>query len=204
VSATGTSRAGSLRAEVLRKALHLATAAVPVAWGLGLVETHTVRATLVCAALVALAIELLRFTSPAVARGFESTFGSLLRAHEHRAITGATWLAVGMATVAWMFPPRAAVIALWAAAVGDATAALAGRAIAHARHSATTRKTLGGSLAAALSTAAGAIWLVHAPLWSATALGAVAAAAEWPARPLDDNVRIVGAVALAAVVLGLR
>lgn len=204
MSTANAARAVSLRAEVARKALHLATAAIPIAWGLQLVEARTVQVGLAVAALVAVTVELLRRVSPSVERAFVGAFGTLLRAHEQRAITGATWLALGMAAVAWIAPTRAAIVALWAAAVGDATAALVGRAVSHARASSAARKTLVGSLAATVSTAAGALWLVRAPLWIALTLGVVAAAAEWPARPLDDNVRIVGAVALAAAVLGLR
>lgn len=197
-------RASSLRAEAMRKAIHLATASIPIAWGLNIVDTRTVQCALGVAAIVALGIEGLRRASPTVAERFMRVFGSLLRAHEQRTLTGATWLAVGMAFVAWVAPTRAAIVALWAAAVGDAAAALVGRAATRARQSDATAKTAIGSLAAMLSTAAGAVWLVRAPLWVAITLGAVAAAAEWPTRPLDDNVRIAGAVALAAAVLGLR
>lgn len=204
MTVSSASRVTPLRAEVARKAIHLATAGVPIAWSFHWVEVRTLQSALALAAIVAMAVELLRFASPAFSHAFTGTFGALLRAHERRAITGATWLALGMAAVAWLAPARAAVIALWAAAVGDAAAALVGRAVASMRGVASTKKTLSGSLAAALSTACGAVWLVDAPLWIALTLGLVAAAAEWPARPLDDNVRIVGAVALAAVVLGLR
>jgi dolichol kinase len=204
VSAAHAPQVVSLRAEVVRKTLHVATAVVPIAWGFGYVSTQWVRIALTGAALVAVMVELLRFASPAISRPFVRAFGALLRAYERHAFTGATWLAIAMAAVAWLAPARAAVIALWAAAVGDAAAALVGRAIAAHREDSSSQKTLSGSLAAALSTAVGAVWLVRAPLWMALTLGAVAAAAEWPARPLNDNVRIVGAVALAAVVLGLR
>lgn len=197
-------RAVSLRAEMGRKAIHLATAAIPIAWGLNVIEDRTVQIALGVAALLALVVELLRRTSHAFAQTFTRAFGALLRGHEQRALTGATWLAIGMAVVAWVAPTRAAIVALWAGAVGDAAAALVGRAVAHARDRDATQKTPWGSLAAMLSTAAGAIWLVQAPVWMALTIGAVAAAAEWPIRPLDDNVRIVGAVALAAAVLGLR
>ena len=204
MTVSSASRVTPLRAEVARKAIHLATASIPIAWSFQWVEVRRLQSALALAALVAVAVELLRFASPTFSRAFSRVFGDLLRAHERGTITGATWLALGMAAVAWLAPSRAAVIALWAAAVGDAAAALVGRAVASIRNAAPTHKTLSGSLAAALSTALGAVWLVDAPLWMALTLGVVAAAAEWPARPFDDNVRIVGAVALAAVVLGLR
>ncbi|HRN53917.1 MAG TPA: hypothetical protein PK788_10500, partial [Gemmatimonadaceae bacterium] len=87
----------------------------------------------------------------------------------------------------------------------EATAALAGLAFASWRGVATDgRKSLVGSCVAALSTAVGCRWLLAAPWPVALALGVVAALAEWPRRPLDDNLRVAIAVALAAVALGLR
>lgn len=204
MTVSGAALVTPLRAEFARKAIHLATAGIPIAWSLNWIDARTVQVALVVAAVVAVSVELLRFASQKFSRAFTDSFGPLLRPHEQRAITGATWLALGMAAVAWLAPARVAIVALWAAAVGDAAAALVGRAVAAMRAAAATHKTLAGSLAAALSTALGVVWLGGAPLWMALTLGAVAAAAEWPARPWDDNVRIVVAVAIAAVVLGLR
>jgi dolichol kinase len=65
-------------------------------------------------------------------------------------------------------------------------------------------KTGVGSLAAAVVTALGVLWLTPASLAVASVLGVVAAAAERPTVPLDDNLRIALAVAFAASVLGLR
>lgn len=197
-------RAGALRAEVVRKALHLATALIPVAWGLGFVSSRVVQLTLGIAALVAVAVEVARRAMPAVEARFVQTVGALLRPHEAHAISGATWLAIAMALAAWCAPMRAAIVALWAAAVGDALAALVGRSVAHLRAASSGAKTLAGALACAASVALGAAWLGDASWSVALVLGAIAAAAEWPSQPLDDNLRVAGVVALAATVLGLR
>lgn len=195
----------TLRTELARKALHLATAALPIAWAFAVVDAAQLRLALTAAVVVALVVEALRARSARAAATFRATVGPLLREHEATRLTGATWLALAMAGVVWFAPQPAALAALWAAAVGDATAALAGLAFASWRGVATDgRKSLVGSCVAALSTAVGCRWLLAAPWPVALALGVVAALAEWPRRPLDDNLRVAIAVALAAVALGLR
>jgi dolichol kinase len=101
-------------------------------------------------------------------------------------------------------PPVAAIAALWAAAVGDAAAALVGRSVQRLRALPAGTKSLSGSLAAAGLSSLGILWLTPATLGVAGSLGLVTALAEWPRRPGDDNVRIAFSVAAAAVLLGLR
>lgn len=199
------SAALSIRAEGSRKAIHLGTAVVPVAWGLGWVSVGLVQLALGVALAVAVLVETARSLRPAFATRFQDLLGVMLRPHEQRGVSGATWLAVAMWSVAMLAPPRAAIAALWAAAVGDATAALVGRTLAALRQDPPPAgKSNAGSLACALATALGAWWLAAAGWAAALALGLVAAAAERPAARLDDNLRVAAATALAAVLLGLR
>lgn len=193
-----------LRAEFARKALHVATAALPVGLSFGWGDALAARNALTAAAALALVIEALRLRSSQFRAAFDAAFAPLLRPHERRALTGATWLALSMALVLWFAPLQAAIAALWAAAVGDAAAAVIGRSAARWRGETTPRKSLIGSVAALAATAAGVVWLTAASAMIALLLGAVAALAERPARPLDDNARIALAVALAATALGLR
>lgn len=196
---------GSLRGELARKAVHLATAALPVAWAQGVLTAQAVRTSLSAAVVVALGVEAVRRWHGRSAELFTSTVGWMLRPHEGRHLTGATWLAAAMAACAWFAPQPAAIAALWAAAVGDASAAVVGRSLAARRGTAhDAGKSLIGSAAAAASTALGCRWLVGASWPVATALGIIAALAEWPRRPLDDNLRVAAAVAIAAVAFGLR
>lgn len=192
------------RAELTRKAIHVATAALPIAWALDLVTTAVVRTTLAGALGAALAVEVLRRAHAPTAARFERAFGALLRSHERHAITGATWLAGGMALAAWLAPREAAIAALWAAATGDAAAALVGSGLSAWRGRRADGKTLAGSMAALAVTALGVRALLSVSWTDALLLGAVAAAAEWPRRPLDDNLRITVAVALAASLLLAR
>lgn len=207
----------ALRAEAARKALHLLSAAVPLAWAFALVPTAVIRIGLGAALAVAGIVEWLRRASPAFGARFFAWFGPLLRSHEAQRITGATWLAGVMCLAVWVFPRSAAIVALWAAAVGDAMAALVGRlASAQSRAAPTTthsadspltvaippaRKTLAGSAACVASTAAGAAWLVSAPLTAALGIGVAAAMAEWPRLAVDDNLRVGLAAGAAAWML---
>ncbi len=184
----------------VRKLLHLSVAAIPLCWGLGLVGAATVRSALTLALVVAVAAEVLRARSRRVAARFNALVGALLKPHERTAMTGATWLAAAMLLAVVVLPAPAARAALWAGAAGDAAAALAGTAFAAG--AASRGKTLIGSLACGLTTALGAWWLGPTPWAAAAVLGVVAAAAEWPARPGDDNLRVTLAVGLAAWLLG--
>lgn len=193
-----------LRAELARKALHAATAVLPIGLAFAWLDQPTLRIVLAAAALLALAIEALRNAWPAFAKAFSTAVGGMLRTHEQGGLTGATWLALAMALVLWFAPLNAAIAALWAAALGDAAAAVVGRSATRWMRSPTKGKTLAGSTAALLVTAAGVLWLTHASVIVALALGAVTAIAERPTKPLDDNLRIVLAVALTATLLGLH
>lgn len=193
-----------LRAELARKALHAATAILPVGLAFGWTDQPTLRIVLAAAAVLALATEALRSSWPAFAKAFSAAFGAMLRTHEQGKLTGATWLALAMATVLWFAPLNSAIAALWAAALGDAAAAVVGRSATRWTRRPANGKTLAGSAAALVVTAAGVLWLTPASVSVALLLGAVAAIAERPAKPLDDNLRIALAVALTAALLGLR
>ncbi len=193
-----------LRAELARKALHAATAVLPISLAFGWTSQRTLQIAVAAAALLALVIEALRNAWPTFAKAFSTAVGGMLRRHEQAALTGATWLALAMAVVLWLAPLNAAVAALWAAAFGDAAAAVVGRSAASWRQRPANGKTLLGSAAALVVTAAGVLWLTPASVSAAVLLGVVAAIAERPARPLDDNLRIALVVALTATLLGLR
>jgi dolichol kinase len=194
----------TLRGEFARKSIHLATAVVPISWAYGLVTAMQVRVVLGAAVITALAVEFARYRGGAFGLAFTTRLGAMLRAHERTALSGATWLAIGMWGAAMLAPVPAAIAALWAAAVGDAGAALVGRASQRWRGHADGTKSLIGSLAAAGLSALGILWLTPATLGVAALLGMVTALAEWPRRPGDDNVRVAFSVAAAAVLLGLR
>lgn len=178
----------TVRRELARKALHLLWAAVPVGWALGVPRT-VVLAVLLAACASAVIIETARTRIERVRAVFHRATSRLLREHEHHRWSGATWLLLSFLLVALLFDTPVAIAAMWAVAVGDATAAIVGRTIGRHRIG-RSLKSIEGSIACAIATAAGASVLAHlTPMESLTA-GVAAALAEWPARPFDDNVRI--------------
>lgn len=182
-----------------RKAIHAAVGAIPVAWWLGLVETSTVQRLLTAAVAVAVGTELLRWRSRTFRARFEKVFGPLLKPHERDAVTGATWLALSLLLAVLLFPPEVARAALWAGAVGDASAAVVGGAWGVWRRR--TGKSVAGSAACALVSAAGAYWLGGFALVPSALVGVAAAVAEWPPRPGDDNARVTLLAGAAAWIL---
>ena len=187
-------RALSFRREVARKAVHLVTAVVPVAYAAGLPRRILV-IMLGAAAGAALIVEGVRARHAVTRTHFERLFGPLLRDHEWSGLSGATWLALALLGLAVVAPRDVAIAGMWAVCVGDAAAALVGRVAA--RHAGGGgRKTLAGSAACFTVTLAGAIVLAHLSVGEGLIGAASATAAEWPANPGDDNIRIAVAVFL--------
>lgn len=184
--------APSVRRELQRKALHAATATLPVAYAAGASTRQLVAVTGGLTA-IAVAVEVARRWSPALRGRFLDATGPLLRAHEAAGgVAGATWLFVAFAAVSALAPPAAAVAAMWAVSAGDAAASVVGRLVG--RHRWPSGKSLEGSAALVAMTAAGAWGLAGWSVPLALALGAVAALAELPRGPGDDNLRISAAV----------
>lgn len=185
--------------ELPRKTLHLLTVSVPVALRLGMPQ-QIVAGVLVTLFGAACAVEVARRRSTAFAGRFERTVGFMLREREAaHDITGATWLLATFAITCLAAPLTVAIAATWAGAAGDSAAAVVGRAWSRARGG--QGKTIAGSLACVLATAAGAWGLGGFGVASAALIGLAAAAAERPAIALDDNVRVTAAAAVAAALL---
>ncbi len=189
---------GPLRAEVARKAIHLATASVPLALAHAWIPASGLRWALLVLALVALVAEAGRRLMPPLAAAITRVAGTLFRERERRGITGATWLAVAMAVAAWSLPEPSAIAALWAVAVGDSAAALAGRLAA-----APGGKTLIGSLACVVATMLGVWWLTPATPGIAALIGLAASVAERLPSRIDDNLRVTAGAGVAAWLLGV-
>ena len=195
--------AAALRRELARKAMHLGSVALPVGWAYGALSPDTLFAMLTAALAVAVLVEGARHLSPAVGRAFGAAFGPLLRPHERVELTGATWLAAAMLAAVVIFPPRAGIIALWAAAAADGLASVIGRLVTYWRCRPQDGKTVVGSITCAIVTMAGALWLAGTTWPVAAAIGAVTALAERPRGPLDDNLRVALAAGIAAWGLGV-
>lgn len=192
----------TLRRELARKTIHVASSVLPIAYALG-----TPRAALLAlfAALgaVAAAVEVARLRSARARALFVRVAGPLLREREHGAWSGASWLLAAYALAVVLFPRAVAVAAMLAAAFGDASAAVVGRSVAaaRARRGVTPAggKTLAGSVACAVVTFAAALLIAAlGPIPSAACAVAAAAAERWDRVPVDDNVRVTLAAGGAA------
>ena len=190
--------ASALRTELARKAIHLATAVVPVAYAGGLPRLWLVWG-LASLAAIAVAAELARRRHAPSAELLHRAAGPLLREHERERWTGATWLVIAHLLAVLLLPRADAVTAMWAVSVGDAAGAIVGHAVGRRRFGAA--KSLEGSAACLLATLAGALLLGRLPLGAGLLAASAAALAEWPGRPLDDNLRIVLAVGGALALL---
>jgi len=193
--------------ELTRKALHLVFAGVPLALTAG-APRDIVLAILGGMLAVAVVLEVTRGRSAAVATAFTRAVGPLLRDPERNRWTGATWLILVCLAAVWMLPRADAIAVTWAAAVGDASAALVGIPLGgrlvplgpNASHGTSRGKSIEGSAACFLVTLAGAYGLAGLSARVALLVAAAATAAEWPRSPVDDNVR-VGAATTAVLIL---
>ena len=192
-----------MRAELQRKGLHLLSAAVPIALAAG-VPRAPIAWTLGALLAIAIAVELGRQRVAPVRVLFLRLTSHLLRDHEHRGWSGASWMLAAQLLAVLLFAETTATAALWAVSVGDAAAAVVGRAAG--RHRLASGKSLEGSAACFVATLVGALAVARLDAGTALVAAIAAAASELPARPLDDNMRIVlltgGAISLWRLVFG--
>jgi dolichol kinase len=112
------------RAEVSRKVLHLASAAIPTVYLL--VERPLMLCLLLPCVLIAIVVETLRFASPRFAAGFRTAVGFMVRAVEWQRLTGATYVLVASILAVYLFPKPVAIAALFIMSVSDSAASLMG------------------------------------------------------------------------------
>lgn len=186
----------SYRNELGRKAIHLSSAAIPAAYAWWLTRP-TMLLLLAAGCVVAIAVEVGRRRLAFVTTLFETTVGGMLRTHERGAAVGATWMLVAYFVVVLAAPREAAITAMFAVSLGDALAALVGRAIGRVKLG-RTGKSLEGALACLLVTWAAARWIALLSPGAATVAAVAATLAELPNGPGDDNARVAIVTAVAA------
>lgn len=174
-----------MKAALLRPLLHASTALLLLtllgSWGL-------LRGVLLAAGLAAVGFEAVRLGVPSV-RELVAKLVPVFRPEEARRPSGAGWLVVSYALVAWL-PPPAPLAAVLAGALADPAAAMVGRRLGGG-----VAKSWPGTLAAFV-VGTGALWLGGIAPAAATVAGVVAAALErWPG-PFDDNLLIAPGVGL--------
>ncbi len=184
-------RSPSFLDELRRKAIHLAALIVPLdilyqfapwprtkgAWTLLLISLT----------VVAVAVDLMRIQEPRVRRFFRDFLGGILREHEEFNLLGSTYLLLACLLAVGLFPPPLAAAALGYTVLGDAFAAIVGKAWGRTR---IFRKSLEGALgglAACLVWGAFLVLTGHVPWGVALAGALVASMVELLPIPLDDN-----------------
>ena len=181
-------------AEARRKSIHLSFIVLPLwmlhplaLWPRGRSDFRNLLIVLVAGAIV---IDLVRLHTPGVREGFRRFFGGMIREHEELSLLGSTYLLLAALLAVEIFPQPVAAAALGFTVLGDAFAAIAGKAWGRTR---LFHKTLEGALA---GLAACLIWAAyvgangHVP-WMPVLVGAVAASLiELLPIPLDDNLGI--------------
>jgi dolichol kinase len=170
---------------VLRSALHASTALALLTL---LDSWQLLKLTLLAGGAAALVVETVRLRSPAVAGGLQRLV-PVFRAPEARRPSGAAWLFVAYALVAWL-PAPAPAAGLLAGALADPAAALVG-----GRWGGGAAKSWPGTIAALLVGALALLaWGLPAP--AAVAGGAFGAALERWSGPFNDNLLIAPGVGL--------
>ena len=189
---TNTTRTGTgFRAEVGRKAIHLSFMIVPVTmvhpwlpWPRTRGEWTVLLVLLVVGAML---IDVFRIHERNVRGFFRRFFGDMIRRHEQTALMGSTYLLLATLLAVDLFPRPNAAAADGFSLLGDASAAVVGRAYGRIRF---FGKTAEGALAGLAACLAWGAYLAGAGLLDlrVALVGAlVASLVEFLPIPFDDN-----------------
>jgi len=178
-----------LAAELKRKAIHLASLSIPIAYYLSpRAWTRTWEKILLASVIVSLAIEVFRLHNPRIRSVFRHFFGELLRNHEDASLLGSTYLLIAVLLTIHLFDKPVAVLALGFLILGDTVAAIVGKSIG--KHRLLGGKTVEGSLACFLVCFALTFLMPGIPFYVGLVGAATATLFELLPIPLDDNFRI--------------
>jgi len=184
-------RSPSFLSELGRKAIHLSFLILPLdllfevlPWPRGRGQWTLL---LILLASGALALDVLRLQERRVRRLFRDFLGGMLREHEELGLLGSTYLLLAALLAVDLFPRPMAAAALGFTVLGDAFAAIVGKAWGRTRIFRKTLEGVLGGLAACLAWATFLAATGHLP-WNVVLVGAlVASLAEILPIPLDDN-----------------
>jgi phytol kinase len=187
-----------LRAELVRKALHLLIALVPL---MAAVDLGATVALLGSGTLFYVFAEKLRLQGHQVFLVTDLTVIASRDRDHGRLVLGPVTLGVGAMLCLLLYPSTAAAVAIYALAFGDGFASLAGKLVGGPVLPLTRTKTLAGSLACFLAVFLAA-WRLSGNLTAALAIGVGATALELlPVRDFDNLILPVGTGLLATRLL---
>jgi dolichol kinase len=176
----------SFKGEVLRKLTHIGALGIPIIYYFA---GKTVILSLVTAALcLSLTVDMIRFFGgPKSNRFVQRWFGIMIRPHEKRAFTGATFILSSSIIAILIFDKVIAILAIAYIVVGDTASAIVGRMWGRIKY---RNKTLEGSLSFLASCCAVAI-VVPGMDMGVKIVGALAATiAEAFTVFIDDNLTV--------------
>lgn len=137
--------------------------------------------------VAAIVVDLLRIHEHRVRRFFRDFFSGMIRDHERSALLGSTYLLLAALLATEIFPRPVAAAALGFTVLGDAFAAIVGKAWGRHRLFKKTLEGAAGGLVACLAWAAFLVAAGHLP-WTVALAGALLASLiELLPIPLDDN-----------------
>ncbi len=182
--------------ETLRKSIHLGSLVIPFGYRYVLHYNRKLMFyILLMAFIVMLVTEFYRFWQKSFRKTFWWIFGVVLRRHELRDFTGATYLLFSAMICVAFFEPELVFFAMSFLAVGDTFAAMVGLNFGKRKIN-NSKKSLEGSLACFVSCFIFALAFRLNPV--VAFIGALAATlAEISRLPVDDNVEVPIVSALA-------
>ena len=121
----------TLNNEIFRKLIHVSSLAIPLIYFFLIKDKNVMATILIILTLLSLAIEYARLNREGVIGIFFLKYlKSALRSNELKGnLTGATWMLIGFTSSVIIFDFEVSVLALLFLSVGDAVAALVGRAL---------------------------------------------------------------------------
>jgi len=178
-----------LTSELKRKAIHLASLSIPIAYYASPAAwTRNWERALLASVIVSLAIEVFRLNHPRTRNVFRHFFGELLRNHEEASLLGSTYLLIALLLTLHLFEKQVAVLALGFLIIGDTVAAIVGKSMG--RIALFGGKTLEGSLSCLLVCYGLTLLMPGIPIHVGIVGAVTATLFELLPIPLDDNFRI--------------
>lgn len=175
--------------ETLRKSIHFSSLVIPFSY-MYVFRFHRRLAFvyILVAFMLSLVIEFYRLWMKSFAHTFYHFFGMILRRHELRDFTGATYMLFSAMFCVAFYEPLIAFCAMAYLSIGDTFAALVGMTWGK-RKFRNSNKSLEGSLACFVSTFIFGLLAIPNP-WLALIGALSATGAELLKIPVDDNIKI--------------
>jgi len=186
--------------ETLRKSIHLSSLVIPFSYRYILGFNRRLGFSIILVAFsISLVVEFHRFWQRSFRKTFNRLFGMILRRHEQRDLTGATYLLFSAMICVAFFEPVIASCAMAFLSIGDTFAAIVGMSLGKRKFIGMS-KSLEGSIACFVSCFIFGLFWLKSPV---LALGGALAAtiAELGRIPLDDNLKIPFSAGLVMTIL---